>query len=119
MIPAGIERDREIAVIKDEAGCLQWTPTTADNALIPICKFVNNSNHPCHSCDGNKHKSRSTNIACAMVLLDEMIARWDFVQITSCQRGFVIELIRDKRPIYNVFGVDLADAISGVWQAQA
>ena len=109
MIPAGLERDREIAeTIYGKAN----VSIALDDKTVLIRKGPNEWGHY----KSIKCPNFSTNIATAIKLLEEMIQHWDFVDISCCQRGHVVNLVMDLESFHNTHGNTLADAISGAWQ---
>lgn len=114
MIAAGPERDREIAKIKfphheifstNHKGATMWW--TRDP-----CKLRGYG----HGNPRHKVRPYSTDTTTAMELLEEMIQHWDFVDISCCQRGYVINLLMNLENFHNTHGNTLANAISGAWQ---
>jgi len=112
----GIELDRAIAEMRGEKSCMHYSGfplgvsedsegCTNDSIAWPDCE----------NCLMFSHKPYSSSIVHAMELMNEMILEWDFVDISSCQRGHVVNLVRNLENFHNTHGRTMAEAISGAW----
>ncbi len=112
MIPAGIERDKIIAEIKDEVKhtchahhmIARRCPTTGVN----YCERM--------KCEYWRYKEYSTDIATAMELWEEMKAAGISIELSYHDKwGIICRFVSDRPTIYTSGGKTEADAISGAW----
>lgn len=116
MIPAGIERDKQVAELRgDDRVC-----------GFDTCAYMMSPAHDCDDCQYLIDKPYSTDISCAMELWEEMkqggcnlYLHYNAADAAPKSiRGIAVEVIKPSYKINDlewVKGETEADAISGAW----